>query len=47
MRQQDVPCTDRRTAIRRCPWAATIVNVEGGYRAFESLADAQIWRIQR
>lgn len=47
MRTEFVACADRRTAKRRCPWAAVIVKVEGGYRCFESRNDARTWRRQR
>ena len=39
MRSEFVECKDRRSAWRRCPWAAKIVKVEGGYHAYESIDD--------
>jgi len=29
-----------------CPWAAEVIEVEGGWRAFESVKDAATWRSQ-
>jgi hypothetical protein len=29
------------------PWASEIVEVEGGWQAFESVDDAEVWRGQR
>jgi hypothetical protein len=46
MKKQFVECKDRRTAKRRCPWAARIVKVEGGFMAFESVADYYTWKNQ-
>ena len=28
------------------PWACEIIQVEGGYKAFESATDAEIWKNQ-
>jgi len=47
MRQQFVDCKSRKTAWRRCPWAAAIIKVEGGFLAFESLDDWQTWDRQK
>lgn len=47
MRQEMIECRTRRTAARRCPWAAKIVKVCGGYLAFESVADYETWRRQK
>ena len=46
MRIETVECKTRQAAKRRCPWAAKIVKVEGGYMAFESITDYQMWRNQ-
>lgn len=46
MRREFIAC-HRSCARERCPWAAKIVKVEGGYLAFESLADWKTWRKQR
>lgn len=46
MRTEFIECRSRSTAKRRCPWAAVIARVEGGYRCFESVEDYRIWRQQ-
>lgn len=46
MRKEFVACSSYSTAWRRCPWAAVIVKVEGGFLAFESVTDYQIWKGQ-
>jgi hypothetical protein len=46
MRNQFVECKSRSTAARRCPWAAVIVKVDGGFRCFESVMDYKIWKDQ-
>ena len=46
MRIEHIPCKTRKTAIRRCPWAAIIIKVDGGYKAFESTVDYQTWQRQ-
>lgn len=47
MRTEFVECKSRSTAARRCPWAARIARVDGGYMAFESVADYRAWRGQK
>ena len=47
MRTITVECKSRSTARRRCPWAAIVVKVEGGFLCFESFADYRVWRGQR
>lgn len=47
MRKEFTACHSRSTAKRRCPWAAVIAKAEGGYWAFESVADYSVWRNQR
>lgn len=47
MRREYIECKTRTTAARRCPWAAVIAKVEGGYIAFESRADYRVWRGQK
>lgn len=47
MRTEFLPQSTRAEAIKACPWACKVVKVDGGYRAFESLADYQTWRNQR
>lgn len=41
MRKQLIECKSRKTAVKRAPWAAKIVKVEGGYMAYESVSDYQ------
>jgi len=33
-------------AKRRCPWAAVIARIYGGFIAFESVADYNTWKNQ-
>jgi len=47
MRREYIECKTRATAARRCPWAAAIAKVEGGYIAFESSSDYRVWRAQK
>jgi hypothetical protein len=47
MRVEFIPCASRSTAARQCPWAAKIVKVDGGFRAFESMADYETWHGQK
>lgn len=47
MKQGFVECKTRRTAVKRMPWAAKIVKVEGGYKGFESIVEYEIWRNQK
>ena len=47
MRRQFIECKEHKTAVSTCPWACKIVKVVGGYQAFESLADYEMWRKQR
>lgn len=43
MRKEFVSCACRKTAWRRAPWAAVVTKVEGGFMAFESVADFKTW----
>lgn len=47
MRKEFIACKSRKTAYRRCPWAAKTVSVTGGYIAFESIADYLVFKGQR
>ncbi len=47
MKTETVDCRSRKTAVRRCPWAAKIVKVEGGYKCFESVQDYKTWAAQK
>ena len=38
-----IECKCRKTAVSRCPWAAKIVKVDGGYLAFAYMSDYQSW----
>lgn len=40
MRQQFVSGNLREYAEDECPWAAVVVEVDGGFWCFESMADA-------
>jgi hypothetical protein len=33
-------------AEKQCPWASKIVEVDGGYMAFESMTDYETWAAQ-
>lgn len=46
MRKEFVECKDRRTAIRRCPWACVIIKVNGGFWAYECASEYQIWKAE-
>ncbi len=46
MRTQFIHAESLEAARDAAPWAAQIVEVEGGYMAFESLADYDGWRAQ-
>lgn len=47
MRKQFIECKDRRTAMRKATWASKVTKVEGGYIAFESVADYETWKKQK
>ena len=47
MRQVLIEAKRADQARRRAPWAAKVVKVEGGYLAFESIADYETWRRQK
>ena len=38
---------DRDAVKDNCPWAAEIVEAEGGWMVFESAADAETWKNQQ
>ena len=46
MRQQFIQCETREEAEEAAPWAAEIVEVEGGFMAFESITDYDTWNNQ-
>lgn len=43
MRKEFIECETREQAEQVAPWAAEIVEAEGGYMAFESVDDAAAW----
>jgi hypothetical protein len=43
MRQEFVEVSTIEAAYTACPWAAEIVEVEGGFQAFESMDDYNTW----
>lgn len=47
MRKQWIECKNRNAAKRRAPWAACVYKACGGFWAFESVADAKIWKNQK
>lgn len=46
MRTEFVEVKSRAMVRKRCPWAAKIIKVEGGFKAFESIADYKQWKNQ-
>ena len=46
MRKELIVCKNRKTAVKRAPWACKVVKVEGGYMAFESWDDYNTWKNQ-
>jgi hypothetical protein len=47
MRSVFIEAKNRKEAEDRCPWAAIIILVEGGYLAFESMQDYENWQNQK
>jgi len=47
MKKELLTVKTRNQAIKAAPWAARIIKVDGGYLAFESVADYRIWLKQR
>jgi hypothetical protein len=47
LRQQFIGVKTRKEAEQEATWAAKIVKVEGGYLAFESIADYKTWKNQK
>jgi hypothetical protein len=47
MRKQFIECKTRRTAVLRAPWACIVAKVDGGFMAFESITDYEIWKNQK
>jgi hypothetical protein len=46
MDKKFVATTDRAEAEKECPWAAVIIEVEGGFRCFRYVSDYEEWRSQ-
>lgn len=46
MRSLFIQCDTLTEAQDAAPWAAEIVEVEGGYLAFESVDDCATWQAQ-
>lgn len=46
MRHEYIIAKTFAEAEEQAPWAAVIIAVEGGFMAFESAADADIWEAQ-
>ena len=46
MRTELIEAKDEAEATEAAPWAAVIVEAEGGYLAFESVHDAEVWANQ-
>jgi len=47
MRSQFIDAKSVEEAWEWAPWAAVIVNVEGGFMAFESEEDHEVWSNQK
>jgi hypothetical protein len=47
MRIKLLELTSRNAAKNAAPWAAKIAKVCGGYMAFESVTDWEIWKNQK
>lgn len=47
MRKELIKADSRYAAKKLAPWAAVIAKVEGGFLAFESVTDYDVWKRQR
>jgi len=47
MKTETITAKSAAEARKIAPWAAKIVKVEGGYMAFESVADYRTWKGQK
>lgn len=47
MRTEFIEAKDEREVEQLAPWAAVAIEVEGGWMAFESVADAVVWEGQK
>lgn len=46
MRRKLIEAETEQEALEQAPWAAKIVKVDGGWLAFESVADYETWQRQ-
>ena len=46
MRREFIEADSREEAKELCPWASTVIEVDGGWMCFESVADAETWEAQ-
>lgn len=46
MRKQFVEGGTREQAEAECPWAAEVIEVDGGWQCFESQTDANLFMMQ-
>lgn len=46
MREEMIEAMSELEAREMCPWAAVVVEVDGGYMCFESTSDAETWNGQ-
>jgi hypothetical protein len=47
MRQEFIEVKTRKEAVKLAPWATVIKKVDGGYKAYESVADYYIAKNQK
>jgi hypothetical protein len=47
MQSKFIQCETLEQALDACPWACEIIEVDGGFRCFESVDDAKVWRAQK
>lgn len=47
MRQTFIEAENLEEAKKKTPWAAIVVEVEGGFMAFESVQDYETWTKQK
>ncbi len=47
MRTEFLQAATAAQARKLAPWAAKVVKVDGGYMAFESIADYEMWKAQK
>ena len=47
MRIETVDCKTYKTAYNRCPWAARVMRVAGGFIAYESVDDYETAKRQK